>query len=1109
MIHRTSLLAFGAALCALLVPSSASAAPSAAWKLSAFPAPNNVAPGQKAEYVLLAINVGGADTGSAPSELQLTLPPEIVPLAVETFNSDFRKAEDPACTLEPELLSCETSELVGPGRSLRVALRFEVPAATPEGEALQADATVSGGGAPQQATSTATALVSSTPLPFGFTLPLAAPAVGPDGAAATLAGSHPYQQNVGFGFPVRPGTNGVRDNSGHPHEIRTELPRGMIVDPSATPLLCTEAELLSQASGEGCPDSSQVGLIDFTTNLIGQDITFEDRLYNMVPPPGRPAALGFDAAGAPVPAHILGAVRTESDFGIEAIAPDILSFAQTTLFDIHAQLWGDPSGHEHDEVRGACAGIGGACPVEAQKTAMLTMPGDCPGRPLHFEAAADTWEQPGLFHSSTYESADLEGNPVSIGGCNQLSYEPTISSQPTTNLADSPSGLDFDLHQPQEAPHLEPLSGRASGELKDAKVTLPQGMVVNPSQADGLDACSETQIGFLAETEGVHFSKQPQSCPDASKLGTLEAASPLLAEYEDTAAGAGTKRATDPETGAPIPRPLRGSVYLAKPFENPFGTLLAIYFAIEDERSGIVAKLAGKVEPDPNTGQLTAVFEENPELPLEDIKLHLYGGARGSLITPISCGSHSTTSTLTPWSAPEGLDAHPSDSFPTTAEPGGGSCPSSEGSAQNKPTFSAGTLAPQAGAFSPFVLKLSREDGSQRIAGIDTLLPPGLSGKLAGIAQCSEAQIAQAKSREKPNLGALEKANPSCPASTQVGVVDIAAGAGPTPFHTQGKVYLAGPYKGAPLSLAVIVPAVAGPFDLGAVVSRVALHVEPESAQIHAVSDPLPQIIDGIPLDLRSIALSMDRSQFTLNPTSCEPMQITGSATSALGGSAALTNPFQVGGCPQLPFKPKLSLKLKGGTKRTGHPKLIANLKAKPGEANVAKAQVKLPPSAFLDQAHIRTVCTRVQFAANACPAGSIYGKASATTPLLAYPLSGNVYLRSSNHKLPDLVVALKGPDYQPIEIDLDGKTDSVKGSLRNTFEAVPDAPVSSFRLELFGGKRGLVVNSRNLCAHTYKAEVNLTGQNGKVYDTEPVVGTGCGKAGKKQSGRHGHPRSK
>jgi hypothetical protein len=1086
------------ALAALLAPASATAAPAPAWALSAAAFPSNLAPGKEAQYTLHATNVGAGPT-TAPAQVQLTLPPQIVPLSVTTFFRDPHVTSDLHCTIEPTLLSCETTKPLAPGRFLEIHLYFEVPPASPE-QTLQAIASAGGGGAATTATTIAGAPVRSAPVPFDFTSPLRAPMVDEDGTAATLAGSHPSQQSVDFGFPVKQGLNEdgipILANSGAPHEIRVELPRGQIADPAATPVLCSEAQL---SSDHGCPEESQVGIVDLTTVFSASkadNTTFEDPLYNMVPTFGHPAELGFDAANVGLFVHVLGGVRSDGDFGLQALSRDLLAYGADPFFRIHTQLWGDPSSPVHDEIRGECTGSPtGTCPVTPQETPFLTMPGDCSGNPLRTEALADSWEEPGLLHTSTYESADLEGNPVSVSGCNQLSYQPTISSKPSTNLADSPTGLDFDLHQPQEAPHLEPISGRATGELKDARVTLPAGMVANPSQADGLEACTEAQIGLL-ESEGVHFSKDPQSCPDAAKLGTLEVTSPLLAEYTE----GGTKRATDPETGAPIPRPLKGAVYLAKPFDNPFGTLLAIYLAVEDEQSGIVAKLAGKVEPDPSTGQLTAVFEENPELPLEDVKLHLPGGARASLVSPPTCGGHTTASTLTPWSAPEGLDAHPSDSFQTTASPSGGNCPTSEGAATNSPAFHAGTLAPQAGAYSPFVLKLSREDGSQRIAGIDTVLPPGLSGKLAGIAQCSEAQLAGAKSREKPNEGILERQSPSCPLSSEVGTVDVGAGAGPTPFHTNGHAYLSGPYKGAPLSLAVIVPAVAGPFDLGAVVSRVALYVNPDTAQIHAVSDPLPQILDGIPLDLRSVAITMGRPQFTLNPTSCDPMQVTGAALSALGQSATLSNPFQVGGCPQLPFKPKLSLRLKGGTSRTGHPKLIATLKAKPGEANIAKAQVKLPPSAFLDQAHIRTVCTRVQFAANQCPAGSIYGSAEATTPLLAYPLSGNVYLRSSSHKLPDLVVALKGPDYQPIEIDLDGKTDSVKGALRNTFEAVPDAPVSSFRLELFGGKRGLVVNSRNLCAHPYKAEVNLTGQNGKAFDTGPVVGAKCPKA--KEHGR-------
>jgi hypothetical protein len=399
-------------------------------------------------------------------------------------------------------------------------------------------------------------------------------------------------------------------------------------------------------------------------------------------------------------------------------------------------------------------------------------------------------------------------------------------------------------------------------------------------------------------------------------------------------------------------------------------------------------------------------------------------------------------------------------------------------------------------------LKVKREDATQPLAGIDTTLPPGLTGKLAGIPYCSEAQIAQAQARSKPNEGTLELSNPSCPAASEVGTVDVSAGAGITPLHVTGHAYLAGPYKGAPLSLVIVTPAVAGPFDLGAVVVRTALYLNPETAQIHAVSDPLPQILDGIPLDVRQVALKMGRPEFTLNPTSCDPMSISGTLTSALGQSAALTSPFQVGGCNALAFKPKLAIRLKGATKRTGHPALTAVATFSKGQANTKRVAVTLPRSEFLDQGHIGTVCTRVQFAANQCPKASVYGKARATTPLLDQPLSGPVYLRSSSHELPDLVIALHGQ----VDVVLDGRVDSVNGGIRNTFEAAPDAPVSKFVLEMQGGRKGLLINSANLCKlkpAATRAVVKMEAQNGKVWDTEPVVQSSCKH---KRHGKHkGH----
>ena len=681
-------------------------------------------------------------------------------------------------------------------------------------------------------------------------------------------------------------------------------------------------------------------------------------------------------------------------------------------------------------------------------------------------ARADSWQKTGVFKSASYESADLAGTPVAISGCNQLQYEPTIEAKPTTNLADSPSGLDVDIHQPVN----EDPGGISPAMMKDLRLALPPGMSVNPSSAEGLGACTEAQAHFHSLTPG--------QCPDDSKLGPAEVTTPLL------------------------DHPVTGALYLAQPLKNPTGSLIALYLELNDPSTGTVSNLAGKVIADPNTGQLTTVFEQNPQLPLEHIKTHLFTGPRAALRTPAACGTYASRADITPWSAPQTPVAHPSDPFAIQANPNGGACPQQGQALPNTPSFTAGTLDPQAGAYTPFVFKLSRQDDTQEIQKIDTTLPPGLSAKLAGVPYCPEAGIARAQSRSKPNEGIIERNDPSCPAASKVGVVDVAAGAGITPLNTQGNAYLAGPYQGAPLSLAIITPAISGPFDLGTVVVRIALHVDPETAKVSAVSGPLPRILYGIPLDIRRIAFELTKSQFTLNPTSCDPMQIAGSLTSTAGTVSPLAVPFQVGGCNALGFKPKLAIGLKGGTTRGAHPALTATVTyPQSGKyANIKTAQVTLPHSEFLDQAHIGTVCTRVQFAADQCPAKSIYGKATATTPILEAPLSGPVYLRSSSHKLPDLVVDLHGQ----VDVALAGRIDSIDGGIRTTFEAVPDAPVSKFTLQMQGGKKGLLINSTNLCRHPKqnKAISEIEGQNGKVFDTEPLLANSCKKAKAKHKKR-------
>jgi hypothetical protein len=420
----------------------------------------------------------------------------------------------------------------------------------------------------------------------------------------------------------------------------------------------------------------------------------------------------------------------------------------------------------------------------------------------------------------------------------------------------------------------------------------------------------------------------------------------------------------------------------------------------------------------------------------------------------------------------------------------------------NAPKLSAGTESPAAGKFSPLLFKLSREDGTQRLGKVEATLPAGLSAKLAGLGICSEAQIAKARSREAPQKGALEQADPSCPPTSEVGIVNASAGAGPNPYQTQGHAYLAGPYKGAPISVVAIAPAVAGPFDLGTVVVQSAVYLDPATAQGRVVTDPLPTILHGVPIDLRSVSVLANRPNFTLNPTSCAEKSFGGAAISTLGQAAPLFQRFQVGGCASLPYKPKLSAKLFGSTHRGAHPRLQSIFTAKAGEANTSRISFALPKSEFIDQAHFRTICTRVQFAANQCPAGSVYGHVKAWSPLLDYPLEGPIYLRSSSHKLPDTVLALHGPAYQPLFFEADGRVDSVNGGLRVRFEAVPDAPLSKVLLNTQGAKKGLFQNSTNICKGTHRATLKLDAQSGKTHDTKPKLVAQCkAKKGKKGKG--------
>ena len=673
--------------------------------------------------------------------------------------------------------------------------------------------------------------------------------------------------------------------------------------------------------------------------------------------------------------------------------------------------------------------------------------------------------------------------PPGFTGCSKLGFSPSISAQPTTKAAESPTGLDFSLDVHDEG--LTSSSGLAQSDIRKTEVTLPEGFTVNPSIAEGLNVCSEADLA--RETAS---SEAGAGCPNASKIGTVEVESPLLDEN------------------------VNGSLYQAAPYENPFHNLITLYVVIKNPVLGIKVVQPLKVETDPVTGQLTTIAEEMPQLPFSHFKLHFREGARSPLASPPACGTYDAEATLYPWAG--GPPVTTTSAFQIISGPDAGPCPTG-GLPPFHPGLVAGTLNNAAGRFSPFNVRLFRSDSEQEITHFSIKLPPGVLGKLAGIPFCSEAQIAAARARSGPHGGAEEIEHPSCPAASEIGHTLVGGGVGSALAYAPGKMYLAGAYHGSAISLVSITAGKVGPFDLGTVVVRFAFKVDPETAEVFidaTGSDPIPHIIQGVPIHLRDVRAYTDRPDFVLNPTSCKR---TSTASTVLGsgldfGSEAddrpvtVSTPFQAADCAALPFKPRLALKLKGGTKRGSHPALSATLKMNGfGEAGVAKAEVILPKSEFIENAHFNTICTRVQFKQGAhpgelCPAGSVYGYAVAKTPILSEALSGPVFLRSSSHQLPDVVASLHNGE---IDVVLDGHVDSVKGRLRNTFEATPDAPVDSVKISLLGGSKGLFVNSTNLCKGTHKAEANFTGQNGKLSETKPLMqATGCAKA-KKHKAKH------
>jgi hypothetical protein len=868
-----------------------------------------------------------------------------------------------------------------------------------------------------------------------------------DGTPDTQAGSHPFAYTTTLALRTE-GEN-IHSAGGDTRDIEVELPPGLVGAPGAVPTCAISVfakQQLSFGDSHPCPDDTQLGVAVLQLN----GFKVNEPVYNLTPPKGAPAEFGFIVLTSPV--VLVPSVRTGSDYGVSvrfSSVPDSYSLVKGTL-----TLWGVPADPAHNAERGKCLGgftyepNEGECPVSVAPKPFLSLPTSCTG-PLQFKARVDSWEEPGVW-------SEEETSIAGMTGCDKLGFAPSLVVAPEPAEASAPSGLNVEIQVPQT---YESAAGLATANLEDTTVTLPAGVALNPSAADGLVGCSEAQIGL---DDGA-----AAQCPNASKVGTVEITTPLLAH------------------------PFSGGVYLAQQGNlagngsNPFGSLLAIYLAAEDPISGVIVKLAGEVKPDPATGQLVTTFLNNPQLPFDSLTLSFFGGPRAPLVNPPTCGTYTASAQMTPWSG--GAAASPPGTFQITSGAEGSSCLGGLGFA---PTVASGTTSNQAGAFTPFSMTLDRTDAEQNPSRIQVTTPLGLIGELTHVVLCGEPAAQQG----------------ACGEASLIGHVTVGVGAGSNPFYVTGKVYLTGGYNGAPYGLSFVVPAVAGPLNLGTVVVRAAVSVDPHSAALTVTSEPLPQILQGIPLHIRAVNVSLDRSEFIMNPTSCSPLALQTTLSSTLGASVTDSTHFQVTNCAALQFAPEFHAYTAGHTSRLNGASLDARLSfpkaALDKSANIAKVKVELPKQLPSRLHTLQQACPGPTFDKNPeqCPAGSRIGIAKAHTPVLPVPLEGPVYFVSRGQEWPQLVAVLQG---YGVRVNLVGETLIQKGVTSSTFAQVPDVPVETFELYLPQGPNSALAAIGNLCNHPkMKMPTTFQAQDGKVlHQATPIQVTGCTK--NKTSSKH------
>jgi hypothetical protein len=1076
------------AACALLCLASAAQAAGPQLNVSVTHTPTTFQRVDGGDEIRVTVTDAGDGPTSGPVSAAITLPAGLQVIAF--VGSGCPSVGSVAAGIP---FTCVSSGPLAPGESQSVTAHVAVAADAASDSVTSV--TASAAGVPDVTTEDHIPVIDE--LPFG-PLEFSARSLDSGGDDDTVAGGHPYEATTSFAFPTFRGYRDIYFGSPVPVEegvrnIWVELPPGF-VGAAAAASRCRMSELALFIPQ--CPPSSLVGTI--TIAELGGTLPPQP-FYNMIPEQGYPAAFAFKVGNSAVVSY--PQLRSRGGgYGLNFTAPGV---SRIQLHAVSVTLWGVPS-----QLNGAG---GPAMPF-------LSNPADCLDAQPVSKIYVDSWEHPARMLSDgtpdlsdpNWKSSSAPAPPIT--GCDSPlladQFKPSISVAPTTDAggshaADTPSGYQVDLTFPQSNDPTDPNtvfdpSIPQAPALKDATVTLPAGVEINPSSADGLDGCSDAPGDDQVQLNSIN----PVTCPESSKIGSVIAESPLLASHDPE---------TDAVTGA---EPIHGDVYLLKPHTGDLSSSgdqdgqVRVLIQLENERYGINVKLPGIVTADKTTGQLTARFTNNPQLPVKSLSLTFKGGDRAPLVNPPLCtAAATTTGVFTPWSrggtrsdgvvVPGTPDATASSSFAIDKGANGAPCVSSLADLPFSPAFSAGVIDPQAGGGSPFVLRFTRQDGEQDLGSINASLPPGLLGNIGAVPLCPEAQAVAG----------------TCASASQIGTTVVGAGAGPSPLFVPqpGKdptaVYLAGPYKGAPLSLSIVVPAQAGPFDLGDVVVRAALFIDQHDAHVSVKSDPLPTMRDGVPLRVRDVRVNIDRPGFMVSPTNCKQQSVTGQIDSASGKSVNVSSPFAVTGCSGLKFKPRISATTSGKTSKANGARLVVKLSQEAGEANVSKVDLTLPIVLPARLSTLQLACTQSQFAVNpaGCPAGSVIGSATARTPLLSTPLAGPAYLVShAGAAFPDVVFMLQANERgSVVRVDLVGGTQIKKGITYSRFESVPDAPISAFQATLPEGPHSIFAAFGSLCKKRPLLFAEVVGQNGSVFARSVKIAvSGCAKPALKVKSR-------